>query len=165
MLRHKVAAAACALILLTSLPAAADVTLCNKMDRDYLDYAMLWDEGIPVFADIWIVQGWYRLEPGRCKTILKSSYRQTVYLSIRTSYRGTGDPRISHYDPAAINRDPYVTKGWHTIEAFFCVRDGSFRRTENEIEDHTRCPPGYYLQLFNQLGFAPVRTDLTLSLN
>ena len=144
----------------SSLAAAGDMTICNRSD-ERMEYAMVWDEGIPVFADIWKAAGWYHLDPGSCVTQLSSSYRQEMFLSVR--YMSVDGLTLANFGVDDITC-PLCDTQLLGIERFFCVSREEFERTEDDLEDHEQCPAGYYYQLFNLYAFSAATSDLTIEL-
>lgn len=149
------------LAMVAAIPslAWAEIKMCNK-GSDTLEYSMVWDEGIPVFAPIWKTAGWYTLKPSVCRTILRGNVRQEVYLSIR---------RLTSEGPVLmlfqLEEKDYYTKGMYGIETTFCIKGDNqpFERTVQNIEDLKECPGGWVGQTYNIMGFTTARTNLTMN--
>lgn len=125
-----------------------------------LEYSMVWDEGIPVFAPIWKTAGWYRLQPGSCLTRLRGNVRQELYLSVR---RLLANGSVLGVYP--LTEKKYYTKGMYGIEDVFCVKSGvrKFERTVKRFEELRECQAGWALQIYNIFGFTTARTNLTMT--
>jgi Protein of unknown function (DUF1036) len=151
-----------ALMALAAIPskASAEIILCNETAAT-IEYAMVWDEGIPVIAPIWKTAGWYRLAAGACITRLKGSVRQELYLSIR---------RLTPQGPVLalyrLDERNYYTKGMYGIEDVFCVKRGgqAFERTVQRLEQLRDCPDGWVGQTYNMLGFTTAGISFTMHL-
>lgn len=137
----------------------SEIILCNETE-DTLEYSMVWDEGIPVFAPIWKTAGWYRLQPGSCLTRLRGNVRQELYLSVRRLL--ANGPFLAVY---SLTERKYYTKGMYGIEDLFCVKPDvrKFERTVKHFEDLRECPIGWVLQTYNVMGFTTARTNLTMT--
>ena len=148
-------------LLLLSEPArAGDMTICSRM-KNKVSYAMVWDEGIPVFATIWKASGWFVLDSGQCRTVLVTDSRQELYLSV-VEILPSGKGQL--LAPRLDNRE-IVQSGFRGIEIPFCVRKEPFQRTAKKLKELQQCPAGYYQQLFNFLMFSAKRVNYTLRLN
>lgn len=148
-------------LCLPSIASAGDMTICNRSDKT-MEYAMVWDEGIPIYADIWKASGWHRLGPKACVTQLRSSYRQELYLSVR--YLTDSGPRLADYGDDINEACDWCDTELLGVETFFCVARTDFERTEGDWSDHQNCPAGYYYQLFNLFALSGPRNNLTIDL-
>jgi uncharacterized protein DUF1036 len=151
------------LVIAAVTPSAvwAEIKMCNKWSNT-LEYSMVWDEGIPVFAPIWKTAGWYTLNPGECRTILHGNVRQEVYLSVREI---SSEGAVLAVFPLE-EKDNY-TKGMYGIETFFCVKGDNqpFERTVQKVEQLRECPKGWFSQTYNMMGFTTVGTTITMNFN
>jgi len=138
---------------------AGQMIICNKQQNP-VQYAMIWDEGIPIFADFWKASGWFRIEPGECQTVLNSRNRQELYLSV-LEIPPQGGSRL--FTPK-LDDSEIIQSGYRGIEIPFCVKADSFQRTESNLDDLKRCPPDYYQQLFNFLLFSAKGVNFTFQL-
>lgn len=151
--------AAVAGICLSSGAHAGDMTSCNRTDKT-MEYAMVWDEGIPIYADIWKASGWHRIGPKACVTQLRSSYRQELYLSVR--YITESSARLADY---GVDKPcDWCDSALVGVETFFCVARTDFERTEDGCKDHQSCPAGYHYQLFNLFAFSAPASNLPIDL-
>lgn len=161
------AAAIVATNILWMEAASAEVSVCNRNNRDHINFAAIWDEGSPFINETWHAQGWFTLQPNTCMTITSDRRKRFfVFLSLRKIYNGRGNPIIIHSPVEELNlSENAVPKGWNKIEDFYCVKGENFRRTEGTFEAHATCPPDYYSQMFNVAGYTTSYTDLTLNVN
>jgi hypothetical protein len=153
---------ALSLAVLAAIPskASAEIILCNRTNET-IDYSMVWDEGIPVIAQVWKTAGWYRLAAGACITRLKGSVRQELYLSVR---RLTPKGPVLAVFP--LTERNYYTKGMYGIEDVFCVKRNSqvFERTVQRLEQLRDCPDGWVSQTYNVLGFTLAGISFTMEI-
>jgi uncharacterized membrane protein len=106
------APAAAALLVLTAIPAQAELTLCNRTS-----YQMEAAYGLEKRANV-ATRGWFRIEPGQCRQVLDGPLdADMVYVNART--------------PPVYGTAPLPQNG----DAEFCVREGSF-----EIANARGCP-------------------------
>jgi uncharacterized membrane protein len=106
------APAAAAILILTAMPAHAELTLCNRTS-----YQMEAAYGLEKRANV-ATRGWFRIEPGQCRQVFDGPLdADMVYVNART--------------PPVYGTAPLPQRG----DADFCVREGSF-----EIANARGCP-------------------------
>jgi uncharacterized membrane protein len=103
---------AAALLILTAIPARAELTLCNRTS-----YQMEAAYGLEKRVNV-ATRGWFRIEPGQCRQVLDGPLdADMVYVYART--------------PPVYGTAPLPQNG----NADFCVREGNF-----EIGNARGCP-------------------------
>ena len=103
---------AAALLILTAVPAHAELTLCNRTS-----YQMEAAIGLEKRANV-TTRGWFRIDPGQCKQAIDGAYDSDMaYVHART--------------PPVYGSAPLPQNG----NAEFCIRSGDF-----EIANGRSCP-------------------------
>lgn len=129
-------------------PAQAEtrLTLCNN-SKDTLRVAILYQNN-PLFplAESWKVYGWGDFPPG-CQGVVQHVALIEIFLSI-TRKHPKGN-RVMHFPFNTKAQIDAVRTGTLAAERFFCVTDEPFDRILKVPDEHERCPPGWYQQLFN----------------
>src|SRR5262245_56577149 len=118
MIRALIFTAAAATVLLVTVPARAELTLCNR--TSYRVEAAI---GLEKRANV-ATRGWFRLDPGQCRQVLDGSLDfEMVYLYART--------------PMVYGSAPRPQSG----QADFCIRDADF-----DIANARDCPTSQQAQ-------------------
>jgi uncharacterized membrane protein len=105
-------AAAATLVMLATVPAQAELTLCNRTS-----YQMEVAYGLEKRANV-ATRGWFQIEPGQCRQVLDGALdADMVFVHVRT--------------PPVYGTAPLPQNG----NADFCIRDNNF-----EIADARSCP-------------------------
>jgi uncharacterized membrane protein len=91
-----------AIVIATASPARADLQFCNKTSY-VLDLALGLEE-----KDTAATRGWFRVDPGQCRTVLQGALAEKAYVHARAlpAYGAPPLPQVGHAD--------------------FCVADGNF---------------------------------------
>lgn len=144
-------------------PAAAQqISVCNNGEED-LSYAVVATTSLINFGNPeWTAHGWYMMKVGECQSIAWGDGQREAFLSVRRITKE--GPRLASY---AIEDIPSNFSGSSLssgAERVFCVSRAGFRRPEQSLEAHERCPQDYYRQVFNLYLYSRGLVNFTLRL-
>lgn len=137
----------------------SNLQLCNGGERAYI-VAMIRSE-LVFLQQRWRSIGWFRVEPGLCRSWPTNDQNMQFFLSIN-EVRDSGR-RVLDFGAEALP-DWHWDTATYGIERFYCVTDDAYDRS---VEDHShlrQCRPGEYMQLFNLMIFVEHRTSYKLTL-
>jgi hypothetical protein len=139
----------------------AGLTICNRDERDEAYLVAMIERWPFLFAEQYEASGWYRIEPGACRTWSRGDVNTLFLLSV--TQVGAEGRRVLDYGVDSIP-DWHWTTDAYGIEEFYCVSDQPFERRADDRAAYTACRGDEYLQLFNLHVFVEHDDHYTLNL-
>lgn len=141
--------------------AQSRLTLCNEDQKENVSAAFIYRH-TEVLNDQWVAYGWVKIAPNECKVVAETPTGiLEVFLSTISQSIHGGELYIMHY---AFEGETLKENDTTASERFYCVQDESFKRTLRTIEEHQKCPSGWYKQLFNLYVHSDPDRDFKLRL-
>lgn len=146
---------------------SGELRLCNVGEQKF-SYAVLASTSQMNLFGVseWTAHGWYELDPNDCAHINSAVGTSEAFLSLRYIVEEEDDLRQLGMFVIKDVPDNFQERSLLSgAERLFCVRSEAFRRSEQSIEAHEQCPPGYYLQVFNMFIYAGTDIRFTADVN
>lgn len=155
------ASLAAATCICTGACAQSQLTLCNTSQTKNIIAAVLFRD-TRVSSDNWVAYGWVKIAANKCEVLAETPLGVLqVFLATLSQRIEGGEPHIMHF---AFEGDRLKPNDSTTVEKFYCVQDGTFKRVLPTFGAHEQCPSGWYRQLFNLFINADPDKDFKFSL-
>ena len=131
--------------LLVAVPSHAEAALvfCNRTQIPIEAALGHREQDDPDSGDIWVSEGWWRIEPGQCSRVYGQPLKERFYFYYATA--------LAASDP---DKKPFIWRGKYQ----FCTDAKAFR-----IEGDGDCEGrGYRVKGFQQIDLGPNAKDYTL---
>jgi uncharacterized membrane protein len=111
----------------------------------------------------WDAGGWFRIDHGKCQTVIEGNSAVSAYFSI-LEYQA----KVPSLWPIGAKGRVNSRKGSYStgVEEAFCVKADAFRFSKKSLDAHRSCAgsKGFHLQIFNLRIEVDSETDFTLNL-